>query len=160
MFGRNKRRRENVSNNRMWRNRRRSFRTPPPHEENNEAFSDFLHAVGNIARGQAYYYADHYKNMAAEVVDNFAGSLRDTGGYQGRDDGPATFVDDIADDLEELSDAIRDMKLSSALEEIEYLVKRKPVLFGLGALTAGYLVTRAVKRKGSDEQDLRPERKA
>lgn len=151
MFGRSKSTREETLKERMGRKRRRA-RGHEGAEKGREAFSDFVQAISNVARGQAFYYADHYRNQAAQLVDDFASSLRDTGMKRDPDGETPSLADDIAEDLEDLSDVIRDLRLSSALAEVEQLARRKPLIFGIGALAAGYLVTRIVRRGSSDTQ--------
>lgn len=153
MFGRNRHQGRNPSGQREGRGRRGSSRESYRNDETREAFGEFLHAIGNIARGQAFYFADRYRNKAADVVDDFATSLRETG--TGRD-GRLTFVGDIADDLEDLSDVIRDLRLSSVLREAEHLVRRRPVVFSVGAIAAGYLIARAAMKKGREASEPSP----
>ncbi len=147
MFGRNRRNSNETPDSKASRwqrgNRRRQERTTG---DSHEAFSDFLHAIGNIARGQAFYFADRYRTKAADVLDDFAVSLRDVGEQRSFEGGHAALAEDIADDLEDLSDVIRDIRLTSAVSQVEQLVRRRPIAFGIGAVAAGYLITRAAAR--------------
>lgn len=107
------------------------------------ATSAYFQAFLNVAKGQAAYFADRYKNETAQVVDDFATSLRQTTEKRGRQSESGELIDDVASSLDELSAAIRDLKISAALSDVERLARQKPTTLVLASIAAGFILSRA-----------------
>lgn len=119
--------------------------------------SAYLQAFLNVAKGQAAYFADRYKNETAQVVDDFAASLRQTMEKRGRLGEGGALAGDVASSLEELSAVIRDVKVSAALADVERLARRQPTTLVLASVIAGFLLSRAVMGSSrSSEQEEEP----
>jgi len=160
MFGRGRRARAGVSEEQERQARGRSSRSKAygnrrerDFEDISDATADYLRTFANLARGQAQYFADHYKHRAADVIDDFASSLRETGWRQEKSAGSSEIVHDIADGLEDLSDTIRDIRLSSALAEVENTIRRRPVASALTATAVGLLAVHLLSKKSSRNPD-------
>lgn len=106
--------------------------------------SAYFQAFLNVAKGQAAYFADRYKNETAQVVDDFAASLRHTTEKRGHGGEGGALVGDVASSLEELSAVIRDLKISAALADVERLARRQPTTLVLASVVAGFVLSRAV----------------
>ncbi len=108
-----------------------------------DATRTYFRAFVNLAKDQAANSADRYKNEAAQVVDDLADSLRLTGERHGTQSGGRILVDDIADGLSELSNNIRDLKLSPALKDLERLAQERPKTLVLASIAVGLILSRA-----------------
>lgn|GEM_PF-1436825 len=110
------------------------------------ATSAYFQAFLNVAKGQAAYFADRYKNETAQVVGDFANSLRHTTEKRGRQSESGELIDDVASSLDELSAAIRDLKISAALSDVERLARQKPTTLVLASIAVGFILSRATMK--------------
>jgi uncharacterized protein YjbJ (UPF0337 family) len=116
----------------------------------------------NEVRGMAGQAKSHVQNLvgerkdrAAEQVSNFAGSLRDAARKLEEGDGGATalgrYATTAADQVERVSQYLRDRDLQSFVRDAETFARRHPDVFLGGTFIAGLVLARFFK--ASDRRD-------
>lgn len=110
----------------------------------------------NEALGMAEQAKSHVQNLvgerkdrAAEQVSNFAGSLRDAARKLEEGDGGATalgrYATTAADQVERVSQYLRDRDLNSFVRDAETFARRHPDVFLGGTFIAGLILARFFK---------------
>lgn len=110
----------------------------------------------NEALGMAGQAKSHVQNLvgerkdrAAEQVSNFAGSLRDAARKLEEGDGGATalgrYATTAADQVERVSQYLRDRDLNSFVRDAETFARRHPDVFLGGTFVAGLILARFFK---------------
>jgi ABC-type transporter Mla subunit MlaD len=108
----------------------------------------------DTARTQATDYVDRRKNDAAQSVTELATSLREaTRAFEDRPNIRA-FAESAADGLDQLADTIRARSFAEIFDELEMMVRRRPLAVGAASMVAGFLVARIIK---SSAEGLRHE---
>lgn len=102
------------------------------------------------ARQQATSYADERKNEAANSVSGIASSLRDTGKSFGERPNIQAFVDNAADGLEQLASGLRERSFAELYGEAESYARRSPVIVGVAAAAAGFMLARFIKSSADE----------
>ena len=111
----------------------------------------------DAAKDQATDYADKRKADVAQSVADLATSLREsTSSFDERPNIQAV-VDSAAEGLEQLADSIRQQSFSEIFSEVENVVRRRPIAFGVASLALGFIAARFIK---STSEDLRHEQEA
>ncbi|WP_210485198.1 hypothetical protein [Microvirga antarctica] len=119
----------------------------------------------DAAKEQATDYAGKRKADVAQSVADLATSLRSsTSSFDERPNIQAV-VDSAAEGLEQLADSIRERTFSEIFSDVEAVVRRRPMAFGIASLAVGFVAARFIKSTSEDlrdEQDdleaLRPRR--
>lgn len=111
----------------------------------------------DAAKDQATDFADKRKADVAQSVADLATSLREsTSSFDERPNIQAV-VDSAAEGLEHLADLIRDRSFANIFSDVESIVRRRPITFGVTALALGFVAARVIK---STAEDLRDEQNA
>jgi hypothetical protein len=100
---------------------------------------------------QAGEKIDAQKSQAAERLGGVASALRETGRtlHEREDDTVAQYVDSLAGQVEKASTYLKEMNISDMAREIQNFAQRKPEMFLLTSLAAGFLLGRFL-RSSSD----------
>jgi uncharacterized protein YjbJ (UPF0337 family) len=118
----------------------------------------------NQASGIASQARDHVQNLvgerkdrAAEQIGSFAGSLRDAARKLEDGDGGATalgrYAQTAADQVDRVSQYLRDRDLSSFVRDAETFARRHPDVFLGGTFIAGLILARFFKASERRHQD-------
>jgi hypothetical protein len=96
------------------------------------------------AKQQASEKIEEQKTHAAERLDDVASALRDTGRKLEEQDEVlfAQYADSLADQVEKVSTYLQEMSISDIAREVQGFAQRKPEMFLLTSLAAGFLVGR------------------
>lgn len=97
------------------------------------------------AREQATGFVDQRKNDAAESVVGLANSLRESG--RAFEDLPQVrgLVDSAAGGIEQFADTIRQRTVGDMLNDVEDIVRRRPMTVAVATMVAGFFVARFIK---------------
>lgn len=102
------------------------------------------------AKQQAESKFDEQKRLAADRLSGVAGALRQTSqGLHDQDDTIAQYADSFAEQVDKLSNYLRERDLSQLVGDVRQVAHRQPELFVAGALAAGFLLGRFLKSSGS-----------
>lgn len=106
---------------------------------------DFVDA----AREQAVVYAEQRKGDAVRAVSDIADSIRRSG--DGFADQPhvKAFFDNAAEGVTELSASIAGRSVGELYDEIEVVVRRRPVVAAAAAVLAGFTLVRVLRGNGT-----------
>jgi phage-related protein len=96
---------------------------------------------------QAGEKIDAQKSQAAERLGGVASALRETGRtlHEQEDDTVAQYVDSLAGQVEKASTYLKEMNISDMAREIQNFAQRKPEMFLLTSLAAGFLLGRFLR---------------
>jgi hypothetical protein len=96
------------------------------------------------AKQQAGEKIEEQKSQAAERLEGVASALRDTGRKLEEQDEAlfAQYADSLADQVEKASTYLQTMSISDIAREVQSFAQRKPEMFLLTSLAAGFLVGR------------------
>jgi hypothetical protein len=129
----------------------------PAHEARRAA-----HEMAQAGREQARSYIDEHRFTAAERIHGMAEALRSTArDLEGRDGQSSRFTQGAAERADRFADLLREHDADSLLSEARAMARRSPALFVGGAVTAGLLLGRFLKRWGAREHagdDNEPDR--
>jgi hypothetical protein len=108
----------------------------------------------DTARHQATDYVDRRKNDAAQSVADLAGALREA--MRSFEDRPniRAFADNAADGLDQLAGTIRQRSFAEIFDEMESVMRRRPLAAGAVTFAAGFVLARFIK---SSAEGLRHE---
>jgi hypothetical protein len=97
------------------------------------------------------------KDRAAEGISSMAQALRQTGQQlRDQDQTPvAQYADTAADQIERVSNFLRERDLNDIVVEVERFARRQPALFLGGAFALGLLGARFIKSSGEQAQRAR-----
>lgn len=113
-----------------------------------EAKNEALGMAGQ-AKSHVQNLVSERKDRAAEQVSNFAGSLRDAARKLEEGDGGATalgrYATTAADQVERVSQYLRDRDLNSFVRDAETFARRHPDVFLGGTFIAGLILARFFK---------------
>jgi hypothetical protein len=108
-------------------------------EEARGATSKFVGEVKDAAAS----LIDEQKGRAAETVHTVASALRRTAEtLHGQNEFIARYAERAADQVDRVSDAVRERQLGDVIAGLDDLAHRSPALFFLGAVGAGFIVGR------------------
>jgi hypothetical protein len=109
--------------------------------------------VANQAKDQVNQMVAQRKDQAAERLNSFASVLRDTAGKLNEQDenGIGQYADHAAQQVERLSNYLRDRDVSTFLRDTETFARRHPDVFLGGVFLAGLVLARFFK--ASSERD-------
>jgi hypothetical protein len=99
-----------------------------------------------LVRDTAYTQIDNQKHRATDMLGNLARAVRSSSGQMHEGDASfiAGYADRAADQIDRLSEAIRNRELDDLARDVRRFAKERPALFlgaafGLGLLTARFL---------------------
>jgi hypothetical protein len=106
------------------------------------------------AKEQASGFVDQRKNDAAQSVVGLANSLRESG--RAFEDLPQvrTLVDTAAGGIEQFADTIRERSVNDMLNDVEDIVRRRPMTVAVATLAAGFLLARFIKASAENARDM------
>lgn len=113
--------------------------------------------MADEAKQQMRAAAEQQKEQGATRLSGFAGALRtasDDLGRQGQDFA-ATYMQQAADGLERVSDAMRHQDLDQLVAHVEDFARRQPIAFLGGAVLAGFGLARVMK-SSAERRRTRP----
>jgi hypothetical protein len=92
---------------------------------------------------------EEQKRRAADRLSGVAGALRQTGQELGaQDETLAQYADSFAEQVDRMSDYLRERDVSALFTDVRQVAQRHPELFVAGALAAGFLIGRFLKSSG------------
>jgi hypothetical protein len=105
------------------------------------------------AREQATGFLDQRKDDVAQSVQELAQSLRET--TEGFADRPNLhgIVDSAVGGLEQLADQIRERSVADLFNDLETIMRRRPMTVAVATLAAGFLAARFVKASAEGMRD-------
>jgi hypothetical protein len=137
----------------------------PANEQLKEAAGEAKRAAGEVAeqaqqtagkmvegaKEQATSQLSTQKERAAERLGAVALALRQTGqGLREQDQGAVgRYADTVADQVERLTNYLREKDVSEVMEDVENVARRQPGLFLGSAVALGFLGTRFLMSSGS-----------
>ncbi|HMN29460.1 MAG TPA: hypothetical protein PKE45_15020 [Caldilineaceae bacterium] len=99
---------------------------------------------------QAQAKLDQQKQQAADQLSGVAGALRQTShNLETEHNQLAQYADSFAEQVDKMSNYLRERDLSELFNDVSQIAKRQPELFVAGALAAGFLLGRFLKSSGS-----------
>jgi ABC-type transporter Mla subunit MlaD len=102
------------------------------------------------AKQQAESKFEEQKRRAAERLSGVAGALRQTSQeLQPQDDTIAQYADSFAEQVDKLSNYLRERDVRDLFNDVRQVAQRQPELFVAGALAAGFLLGRFLKSSGT-----------
>jgi ElaB/YqjD/DUF883 family membrane-anchored ribosome-binding protein len=107
------------------------------------------------AKARARATADRQKDSVAEQVSSLASALRTAADDLNRREqglGAGVF-EQVAQSLEQVSEALRRRDLSEVVESVEEFARRQPVAFIGGTVAAGLALGRFMKSSGTRRED-------
>lgn len=101
----------------------------------------------DAAKDRAKAQLSTQKGRATDTVDVLAGAVRQTTDQLRRDqhDTLAHYIDRAAEQLERISDTIRNKDVNELFRDARQLARRQPVVFLGGSFVAGMLLARFLK---------------
>ena len=109
--------------------------------------------VAGLAADQAEQSVSGTKERAAEGLGSVVGALRATGeGFGGTSDTVKTYVDQAADQVERLSEYVRERDVVQIAGDVEKFARREPALFLGGAFVLGLCAARFLKSSSQTAQ--------
>jgi len=112
------------------------------------------HAVWDDAKETARSRLNEQKDAAAEGIGEVAGALREAS-RRGDDerDGLARLTSTAANQLERISDTLRNKDVGAMMRDVESFARNQPVAFFGVALAVGFLAVRFMKSSDTQERD-------
>jgi len=119
-----------------------------------ERAKTILAELGDAVRSVAETMVDEQKQQAAERVAGIAEAMRCAAQSLERSGsrGIAHHADAAADQVDHISQMIRDRRWSEIVSDAEDFAQRRPFLFALGATAAGFLAGRLLSVPSSRQQ--------
>lgn len=118
---------------------------------------DQVSGMASQAKGHVQNLVSERKDRAAEQIGNFAGSLRDAARKLEEGDGGATalgrYATTAADQVDRVSQYLRDRDLDSFVRDAETFARRHPDVFLGGTFIAGLILARFFKASERRHQD-------
>jgi hypothetical protein len=110
--------------------------------------------MANQAKDQVNQLVSQRKDQAAERLGSFASVLRDTAGKLNEQDenGIGQYADRAADQVERLSNYLRDRDVSTFLRDTETFARRHPDVFLGGVFVAGLVLARFFKASSDRDE--------
>ena len=109
----------------------------------------------DAARLQAQDYIERRKGDAAQLVHDFARSLRSSGRDMGDKPNIRAFFDGAADGLEQFGSSIERRSLGEFYNEAESFARRAPVAVAVGTFVAGLIAARFIKSSSMPPEEPR-----
>ena len=105
---------------------------------------------------RATAHLDTQKGRATEGLDAISQAVRQTTAHlrTDRHDTLAQYIDQLADQLDRVSSAVREKSINELMQDVRELGRRQPALFIGGSFAVGLLAARFLKssqRNGEDE---------
>jgi hypothetical protein len=139
--------------------------------ERNESTADFEDTQPGLERAKAIIgefacatqsaalsLADEQKRRAAQQVDSVAEAVRSAARSLDRSQSPLAgrFFEQAAVEIEEFSRSLRERRWGELIGDIEEVARRRPTLFVLAAVAAGFLAGRFLSVSTQDDSARRP----
>lgn len=133
--------------------RRAAFETAQAAENLGEGATDFAEDLRATAsdftqdvRGAAESPIDEQKAHMADLAHGFATALRRSADAFAEEGGTvvAHYADQMAEQVDHLSDAVRNRNWRDLLADVEGTARRRPELFLAGAIAAGFVMARMI----------------